>query len=582
MNRKFYFKTTVIGFLCGIGILFGQTFAQQSESNFDISESKLMALPKGVVATYQGGQVTEKEWKDYLLKTPFQKKGSPLNPEDISWKHNLIKEYVANQVIYWEALKEKLDQTPEFKKAYRDLEERLLLDTLFKNEVREKAVPSDDEMKKYYDSHKEQFASPETFSIRHIFVDTSKTRKTDAQKAEALKKIKEAYDKLQKGEKFESIAKAYSESSPEDKRGEVNGPFKTGEILIDIETTALALQDGNYSNIISTKHGYTIVYLEEHKLAHINAYNDVKESVKNVLEGQRIPGLRAQMIKEAQENTKVIRHYEYLTDSSAKKSSVLVEMPDFKMTVGELRDLEKGSSNKPSFSQETEFLDGTVQKKQLLLFAEKLKLEKDTSVVKGLEDFKKSRLVDIWINKKVSNAPKLTDADIYDFYQKNSTRFVTQKQINASNIYIKADLSKATTIGSRAEYLSIAKDTADWILEQLKKGGDFTELAKKYSTIPNAKEGGVIGWKTMGPMGHRFDLVAFKLKKGDISNLVEMPDGYQIIKVIDIKNPQQQTFEEAKADVRQLAELSARLKLRDKILLDELKSVKLQYDLTRL
>src|SRR5208283_1158065 len=91
MNKKFYSKTKVIGFLCGIGILFGQTFAQQSESNFDISGSKLISLPKGVVATYQDGQVTDKEWKDYLLKTPFQKKGSPLTPEDISWKHNLIK-----------------------------------------------------------------------------------------------------------------------------------------------------------------------------------------------------------------------------------------------------------------------------------------------------------------------------------------------------------------------------------------------------------------------------------------------------------------------------------------------------------
>lgn len=582
MNKKFCFKTVVVGCLCGIGILASHTFAQESETSFDISKSKLPPLPKGIVATYQGGQVTDKEWKDYLIKTPFQKKGSPLSPEDISWKHNLIKEYVEDRVIYEDALKDKLDQTPEFEKSYQDLKDRLMLDTLFTKEVREKAVPSEDEMKKYYDAHKEDFASPETFSIRHIFVDTSKTRKTAAEKAEALKKIQEAYAKLQKGESFESVAKIYSESSPPEKRGEVNGPFKIGEILKDVETTALALQDGHYSGIIDTKHGYTIVYLEEHKLAHINAFNDVKDSVKSVLESQKIPPLRDKVIKDAQANVKPVLHYEYLSDSSAKNKSVLFELPGLKMTLGELREREKGAQSKITVDQEKKYLDGMVLNRQLILLAEKLKLEKDPTVVTGLEDFKKRQLMESWINKKVTEELKVTDADLKDYYQKNTARFFTQKKIDAHEIYIRADFANATTMSSRSIAMSNAKDTADWIVEQLKKGGDFAQLAKKYSADPDAKNGGDLGWVQMGPHGHRFDMAAFKLKKGEVSDPIEMPEGYTIIKVTDIKEPQQMTFEEAKNEVRQFVEQTQKLKLRDKILNNELKRVKLKYDVTRL
>ena len=78
------------------------------------------------------------------------------------------------------------------------------------------------------------------------------------------------------------------------------------------------------------------------------------------------------------------------------------------------------------------------------------------------------------------------------------------------------------------------KAKAEAILDSLKHGADFAEMAKKYSEDPgSAAEGGDLGWVSKGVFYPQFEAAAFALKPGQISGVVESPVGYHIIQMIE-------------------------------------------------
>ena len=68
------------------------------------------------------------------------------------------------------------------------------------------------------------------------------------------------------------------------------------------------------------------------------------------------------------------------------------------------------------------------------------------------------------------------------------------------------------------------------ILNELKAGTDFAELAKKHSICSSGKKGGSLGFFTRGQMVKEFEKTAFSLAKGELSGLVKTEYGYHIIK----------------------------------------------------
>jgi parvulin-like peptidyl-prolyl isomerase len=138
---------------------------------------------------------------------------------------------------------------------------------------------------------------------------------------------------------------------------------------------------------------------------------------------------------------------------------------------------------------------------------------------------KKNLAVQEFVAKEFGGNLKVTEAEAKAFYDQHREYFAQPESIRASEILImvdpKADAAK------KAE----ARKKLEDIQKRLQKGEDFAALAKDFSQSANAAQGGDLGTIPRGRMPKAFDDVAFSLKPGEVSGIVETDLGFQLIKV---------------------------------------------------
>ncbi len=84
-----------------------------------------------------------------------------------------------------------------------------------------------------------------------------------------------------------------------------------------------------------------------------------------------------------------------------------------------------------------------------------------------------------------------------------------------------------------------AHDEAERILQLLRDGENFADLARRFSDDPgSAQQGGELGWVRRGVMVQEFEDAAFQLSRGQTSGVVESPFGAHIIRVERVRGPE--------------------------------------------
>ena len=143
------------------------------------------------------------------------------------------------------------------------------------------------------------------------------------------------------------------------------------------------------------------------------------------------------------------------------------------------------------------------------------------------EQIKEQILRDKLISSKLSKA-NISLREVKEFYQSYKDSLPEQPEsAKLSQILLKIEPSQKT--------LDSLKDFASTILAKAKAGEDFSELAKNYSEDPSAKQGGDLGFLKKGEILPEFEMKAFSLNPGEISDLVQTSLGYHIIKLEEKK-----------------------------------------------
>jgi peptidyl-prolyl cis-trans isomerase C len=172
-----------------------------------------------------------------------------------------------------------------------------------------------------------------------------------------------------------------------------------------------------------------------------------------------------------------------------------------------------------------------------------------------------NRLLESEVNAKLSVKP----GDISAFYEKNPDRFKQSESVHASHILI------IVPPGADAGTKAAAKGRAEEALKAARGGKDFAALARQYSQDGSAQRGGDLGFVVRGQTAPAFENAAFALPIGQISDVVETPFGFHIIKVTERRPGGAVPFPEAAAQIQQYLEQQQRQAL-GKAFVDGLKA----------
>jgi peptidyl-prolyl cis-trans isomerase C len=170
--------------------------------------------------------------------------------------------------------------------------------------------------------------------------------------------------------------------------------------------------------------------------------------------------------------------------------------------------------------------------------------ERGMTVERLKEDARIDMVISKMLDAELANLPPVTDDQARDFYQKNPDKFQQPEAVRASHILIPT--GQADDAGKKK-----LRAQAEAVLTQAKNGTDFAQLAREHSKDGSASQGGDLNYFPRGQMVPEFDKVAWELKPGDISGIVETQFGYHIIKVTDRRAASTVPFEQVSERIRQ-------------------------------
>jgi peptidyl-prolyl cis-trans isomerase SurA len=129
--------------------------------------------------------------------------------------------------------------------------------------------------------------------------------------------------------------------------------------------------------------------------------------------------------------------------------------------------------------------------------------------------------------REVENKIVVTDAEIDNFLANPALDANRQDEYNLSHILILAPE------GASPEKLAELRAKAEKALAELQAGTHFSQVSAAYSDAQNALQGGSLGWRAEGQLPSLFATVVRTLKPGETSAVIQSPNGFHIVKLVD-------------------------------------------------
>ena len=140
--------------------------------------------------------------------------------------------------------------------------------------------------------------------------------------------------------------------------------------------------------------------------------------------------------------------------------------------------------------------------------------------------------------------PQINDQQARQYYQQHLKEYQVPDQVKVRHILI------SVPKGADAKTDAAAKAKAEDVLKQLRAGGDWTALAKKYSDDPGSKNtGGELGFLQHGVTVPEFDKAAFSLNPSQISEPVKTQFGYHILQTEEKQTAHTKSFDEVRGTI---------------------------------
>ena len=155
-------------------------------------------------------------------------------------------------------------------------------------------------------------------------------------------------------------------------------------------------------------------------------------------------------------------------------------------------------------------------------------------------DILKQRL----INQKVKKHVVISDAEVEKYYKDHYEQFQNMDEVNMMAIFLRVDPQG----GLDAE--NAVRQKAENILQKIKGGEEFAKLAQKYSQGPGAERGGRLGPVKADDLLPSMRQALGELKPGQVSEVLQIPQGFVIMRLIERSGNKELVLAEVKEQIR--------------------------------
>jgi peptidyl-prolyl cis-trans isomerase SurA len=164
------------------------------------------------------------------------------------------------------------------------------------------------------------------------------------------------------------------------------------------------------------------------------------------------------------------------------------------------------------------------------------------------EDFKNNirntLLTQKVVGSEVGSHINVSDDEITKYYEAHKAEFVGPEQVALREIVV-------STEGKKPEDLPDLKKKAETALKRVQDGEDFGEIAKRFSDGSTKNQGGYLGQYKRGELSKELEDQVFKMKRNDLTGVMETKQGYLILQVLEHYDEGEQSLAKVKNKINE-------------------------------
>jgi peptidyl-prolyl cis-trans isomerase SurA len=162
------------------------------------------------------------------------------------------------------------------------------------------------------------------------------------------------------------------------------------------------------------------------------------------------------------------------------------------------------------------------------------------------EDFKNNirntLLTQRVISHEVGSHITISDEEVSKYYEAHKAEYMRPEQVALREIEV-------STQGKKPEEIPDLKKKAETTLQRVKDGEDFGEMAKRFSDSKTKTQGGFLGLYKHGELSKELEDQVFKMKKNDLTDIIETKQGFLILQVLEHYDEGEQSLAKVKNEI---------------------------------
>ncbi len=465
--------------------------------------------------------------------------------DNLQTREDLLDQMINEKLLIQEFNRLKMDDSPEFKRKANSIRDQFFLDELRKRAFFDTITVNEAEIKRLFDFYNQKV------SARHLFART----KDEADKL---------FQELQKGASFGELASYVFQDSSLAANGGYLGYFGKDEMDPAFEKVAFSLPVGEISQPVQTDFGYSIIKVEDRIHIPIVSESDYRKSrpvLINEIKRNKIDKyaqehgnqLANQLNPEFDQSVIDFLYSElFLPENEANfvverelvipeklfetvKNDRVVNFDGGNWTVEIFLKHAKSTSRRQqqrikNLDDLKKFILGLLVRQELIKQAERLDVGKDKKVHQEIEHAIDGYIVTHMV-KTITDSSTVPTEALQEIYNENPGDYVFPAEANIQEILV------------------ATKQQAYELMERIRNGEDFSEIAQTHSIREWAKNrGGKLGFAPKDKYGALGDTI-FAMQAGETIGPVEIEGYYSIIKLIKKRAERQKSFAEAREQI---------------------------------